>query len=260
MRLPSRRPTVRTTALPAEGVIRVAFDPGALPTPRDAVGPNRFDDPRPQTMDRYVVRYTGQSLRGCLLELLAWLRPDPEALAREAQVLDDAELGDEGPAILAAQEVQARAVADFLDGRHVGLLNVDGLVALSINDPSLQAELDREPAVRALLDSPEGHAALGGEGRKAHLDEAAVRLSTDLGRDLTRACSLAIRDRNDRPDAIHYRSRHDDTENCWAIYDHASVQLTQSSSLDPADAHHHEALVSVATLWQLALPRQWMSS
>jgi hypothetical protein len=177
---------------------------------------------------------------------------------REAQVVDDADLGDEGQAMLAAQEVEARAVADFLDGRQVGLLEVEGLVALSINDPGLQAELDREPAVRALLDSPEGQAALGGGRQKAHLDEAAVRLSTDLGRDLTRACSLAIRDRDDRPDAIHYRSRHDDAEDCWAIYDHAPVQLVQATALDPADVDHREALVSVASLWQLALPQQWM--
>ena len=245
--------------MPIAGVIRVAFEPGELPTPRDAVGPNRFDDPRPRTMDRYVVRYTGRSLRGCLLELLAWLRPDPAALMREAQVVDDAELGDEGQAMLAAQDVEARAVADFLDGRQVGLLRVEGLVALSINDPALQAELDREPAVRALLDSPEGQAALGGGRQKAHLDEAAVRLSTDLGRDLTRACSLAIRDRDNRPDAIHYRSRHDDSEDCWAIYDHAPVQLAHSTALDPADVDHREALVSVASLWQLALPQQWMS-
>ncbi len=259
MRLPSRRPSARTTPLPTAGVIRVAFEPGELPTPRDAVGPNRFDDPRPRTMDRYVVRYTGRSLRGCLLELLAWLRPDPAALMREAQVVDDADLGDEGQAMLAAQDVEARAVADFLDGRQVGLLKVEGLVALSINDPVLQAELDREPAVRALLDSSEGQAALGGGQQKARLDEAAVRLSTDLGRDLTRACSLAIRDRDNRPDAIHYRSRHDDTEDCWAIYDHAPVQLAHSTALDPADVDHREALASVASLWQLALPPQWMS-
>ncbi|MBJ7452720.1 MAG: RES domain-containing protein [Blastococcus sp.] len=236
----------------------MAFEPGKLPTPRDAVGPNRFDDPRPRTMDRYVVRYTGRSLRGCLLELLAWLRPDPAALMREAQVVDDADPGDEGQTVLAAQEVEARAVADFLDGRQVGLLEVEGLVALSINDPALQAELDREPAVRALLDGPEGQAALGGGRQKAHLDEAAVRLSTDLGRDLTRACSLAIRDRDNRPDAIHYRSRHDDAEDCWAIYDHAPVQLAHSTALDPAEGDHREALVSVASLWQLALPQQWM--
>lgn len=259
MRLPSRRPSARTTPLPPAGVIRVAFKPGELPTPRDAVGPNRFDDPRPRTMDRYVVRYTGRSLRGCLLELLAWLRPDPAALMREAQVLDDADLGDESQAMLVAQEVEARAVADFLKGRQVGLLKVEELVALSINDPGLQAELDREPAVRALLDSPEGQAALGGGRHKAHLDEAAVRLSTDLGRDLTRACSLAIRDRDNRPDAIHYRSRHDDAEDCWAIYDHAPVQLAHSTALDPADVDHREALLSVASLWQLVLPQEWMN-
>lgn len=258
MRLSTRRPAARTSPLPVEGVVRVGYEPGELPTPRDGVGPNRFDDPRPRTMDRYLIRYAGRSLRGCLLELLAWLRPDPAAVLREAQILDDAD-SDEAQAVLAAQEAEAQAIADFLGGREVGSLAVDGLVAVSINDPGLQAELDREPAVRALLDSPEGQAALGGGSKKAHLDEAAVRLSTDLGRDLTRACSLAIRDRDNRPDAIHYRSRHDDTEDCWAIYDHAPVQLVGSSPLDPADSNHRDALADVAALWQLALPKEWTS-
>jgi len=259
MRLPTKRPAARTAPLPAEGVVRVGYEPGELPTPRDGVGPNRFDDPRPRTMDRYLIRYAGRSLRGCLLELLAWLRPSPDALLREAQVLDDADSDDEVQAVLVAQEAEAQAIADFLAGREVGLLAVEGLVAVSINDPGLQAELDREPAVRALLDSPEGQAALGGGSKKAHLDEAAVRLSTDLGRDLTRACSLAIRDRDNRPDAIHYRSRHDDTEDCWAIYDHAPVRLIESSLLDPIDPAHRKALVDVAALWDLALPEGWTS-
>jgi hypothetical protein len=38
-----------------------------------------------------------------------------------------------------------------------------------------------------------------------------------FGRDLTRHCSLAIHDRVPTPAGIHYRSRFDDDEDCWAI-------------------------------------------
>jgi RES domain len=257
MRLsPHHRP--RPKPLPTPGVVRVHYDPGALPPYQDVVGPNRFDDPRPNSVDRYVMRYTASTLRGCLLELLDWLRPDPDALMREQQVADNAE-----DATVSAQVEQTagdleQAIADFLVGRHVGLLSGDSVQTLSIDDPALQAELDREPAVRALLDSPEGHAALSPAGRKPHLDQAAIRLSTGFGRDLTQACSLAIRDRVDRPDGIHYRSRHDDAEDCWALYDHASVQLLESVPLSPSDSDHLDALQEVAALWGLPLPREWI--
>lgn len=94
-------------------------------------------------------------------------------------------------------------------------------------------------------------------GRRAHLDGAAVRLSTDFGRDLTRACSLALRDRVTAPDGIHYRSRHDTAEDCWAIYDHAAVTVSDVVPLSPADPDHRAAVHAVAGLWRLALPPPW---
>lgn len=258
MRLPARLRPARPIPLPAAGVVRVHYDPGALPSYQDVVGRNRFDDPRPNSVDRYVMRYTATTLRGCLLELLDGLRPDPDALLREDQVVDNSD----HVTISAAVEPEAgeleQAIADFLAGRHVGLLSGESLHALSIDDPALQAELDQEPAVRALLDSSEGHAALSPAGRKPHLDQAAVRLSTEFGRDLTRACSLAIRDRADRPDGIHYRSRHDDAEDCWAVYDHAPVRLLESCPLDAANPAHRVVLQDVAALWSLPLPREWI--
>ncbi len=232
------------------------YDPWALPPYQDIVGHNRFDDPRPNSTDRYVVRYLATTLRGCMLELLDWLRPSPDALTREAQVVEDAE---DAPPTGADQatEVLKQAIADFLGGRHVGLLEGKSVQTLSIDDPAVQAELDRATAVRALLDSPEGRAALSPAGRTPHLDQAAVRLSTEFGRALTQACSLAIRDRDDRPDGIHYRSRHDDGEDCWALYDHAKVQLRESVPLDPSNSDHRVALEDVAALWDLPLPPAW---
>jgi hypothetical protein len=234
----------------------VHYDPWALPPYQDIVGHNRFDDPRPNSIDRYVVRYLATTLRGCMLELLDWLRPSPDALTREAQVVADA--ADAPPTGAdQATEVLKQAISDFLDGRHVGVLEGKSVHILSIDDPAVQAELDRATAVRALLDSPQGRAALSPAGRTPHLDQAAVRLSTDFGRALTQACSLAIRDRDDRPDGIHYRSRHDDGEDCWALYDHAKVQLLESLPLDPANSDHRGALQDVAALWDLPLPPAW---
>lgn len=253
MRFPPRRP--ETWRLPDGGVLRVHYEPGALPEYGSGTGHNRFDDPRPHTADRYVIRYTATTLRGCLLELLAWLRPDPGAAAREAAVVDDATSADEP-----VGHQPGQALADFLRGRKVAAILGDGLQLLSIDDPILQAQLDREPAVRALLDSSQGRAALAPSGGAAHLDEAAIRLSTDLGRALTQACSLALRDRDARPDGIHYRSRHDDAEDCWALYDHAPVQVAAVTPLDVATAEHRTALHDVAALWRLPLPPEWASA
>lgn len=237
-------------------MVRVHYDPGALPGHGESVGPHRFDDPRPRSTDRYVMRYTATTLRGCLLELLAWLRPDPRAAAREAAVVVDvAPVEAAGGARPGTPPGQA--LADFLGGRRVGVIVGPALRLVSIDDPVLQADLDREPAVRALLDSPQARAALAPVGRRPHLDEAAVRLSTDLGRALTQACSLALRDRPDRPDGIHYRSRHDDAEDCWALYDHADVNIGDVVPLDPGNEAQRTALHAVAKLWHLPLPPAW---
>ncbi len=257
MRLPSRHPAPQPRPLPSSGVVRVHYNPGALPPYQDVVGHNRFDDPRPNSTDRYVMRYTASTLRGCLLELLDWLRPDPAALDREHQVVDNAEGATATPNIDQGLQTLEQALADYLHGRHVGHLEGTSVQTLSIDDPQLQAELDCATAVRALLDSPEGRAALSPGGRTPHLDQAAVRLATGFGRALTQACSLAIRDRDNHPDGIHYRSRHDDAEDCWAIYDHAEVQLVESVPLRPGDTHHRATLQNVAALWSLPLPLAW---
>lgn len=130
---------------------------------------------------------------------------------------------------------------------------------MSIDDPGLQAELDREPAVRALLDSPDGRAALSGDGsaRRPRLDGAAVRLASVFGRDLTRHCSLAIHDRVPAPAGVHYRSRFDDDEDCWAIFGHVPLTLVEDAALSATTPVHRNALRSVAALWGLPLPREW---
>ncbi len=89
----------------------------------------------------------------------------------------------------------------------------------------------------------------------ARFDGAALRLSTPFGRDLTQACSLAIRDRVPRPDGIHHRSRHDDDEHCWALFDHAEVRLVEVTPFAPETSDsHRRAVQDVADLWELPLP------
>lgn len=240
---------------PAAGVVRVSYEPGRLPRASDAVGPNRFDDPRPNSRDRFLIRYAATSLRGCLLELLAAFRPNDEAAELEQTVATD-----DGQAKPDTDEQLRSALAAYLAGRRVATLKTPRRTQfLSIDDAVLQAELDREPAVRALLDSAEGRAALAlPDGRdRPRLDGAAVRLSTSFGRDLSQHCALAIRDRTPTPGGIHYRSRHDDAEDCWAIYDHVDVMISGNSLLDPGDPAHRDTLRAVAGLWLLPLPSQW---
>ena len=204
-----------------------------------------------------MVRYTATSVRGCLLELLGWLRPDPSAEAAEAAVLD--EDADSDPALDVEQNLR-QAIADYLAERRVGrFVSKRPLQLVSMADPGLQAELDKEPAVRALLDSTEGRAALtaNGSAGRPRLDGAAVRLASVFGRDLTRHCSLAIHDRVPTPAGIHYRSRFDDDEDCWAIYGHVPLTLTEDIGLSPASPVHRTALCDVADLWDLPLPHEW---
>lgn len=248
-------PQPRQRPLPRAGVLRLHYDPGALPARQEQVGHNRFDDPRPNSLDRYVVRYTASTLRGCLLESLAWLRPNVEAGTRESNVVDNAEPDDDHPDSPPAWV----AVRDFLRDRQVGRLTGRGLRLLSINDPRLQAELDQEPVVRALLDSADGRTALASLQRETpRLDQAAVRLSTPFGRDLTQACSLAVWDRWPQPAGIHHRSRLDDEEDCWALFDHAAVRVIEVAPFAPeTDLEHRRQIQEVANLWGMPIPPEW---
>jgi len=78
-----------------------------------------------------------------------------------------------------------------------------------------------------------------------------------FGRDLTRHCSLAIHDRVPAPAGVHYRSRFDDDEDCWAIFGHVPLTLVEDAALSATTPVHRNALRSVAALWGLPLPREW---
>lgn len=134
---------------PSAGVLRVHFEPAALPNLGDEPGANRFDDPRPRTVDRFLMRYAATTLRGCMLELLASLRGNAAAEERVTAVdVDDPNLV-ESPAV-----PQWQHIADYLDGRLVATITARDLSMVSIDDPALQHELNQEPAVRAVPRHP----------------------------------------------------------------------------------------------------------
>jgi hypothetical protein len=253
---PAPAPAGAPVVWPTSGVIRVHYVPEALPRLGDEPGTNRFDDPRPRTINRFLVRYAATTLCGCLLELLASFRDNAQAREREAAIdVDDPDLVD-APVFEAWQHL-----SDYLAGRKVASVHAESLDAVSINDPVLQHELDIEPAVRAILDSEAARSALlDADARRVHLDNAAIRLSSPTGRDITQACALALFDRLPAPDVIHYRSRHDDGEDCWAIYNHAKVEFNDAEDLSPDVDSHVLALRSVASLWQLTLPPEWTAA
>lgn len=238
---------------PTGGALRIHYDPGALPQLGDEPGPNRFDDPRPRTIDRFLMRYAASSLRGCLLEVLAAFRPNPAAYEREAAVDTD------DPDLVEPPEIEEwEHIADFLASQKVARLDAADPSVVSINDPSVQHELDTEPAVRAVLDTEAAQSALQqAGGGPVHLDNVAVRLSSVVGRYVTQACALALYDRDARPDVIHYRSRHDDAEDCWAIYHHTAVRIGDAEEFSPGVHDHAQAFRSVAELWDLPLPPAW---
>lgn len=238
---------------PPDGVLRVHYDPAALPHLGDEPGGNRYDDPRPRTLDRFVMRYAATTLRGCLLELLAGFRDNTEANDRIEAINDD------DPDLVEAPSVpEWQHLGDFLDQRKVAPITDGALGTVSMNDPAVQRDLDQEPAVRAVLDTAAARGALlERNGTRVHLDNAAVRLASETGRYITQACALALYDRDTRPDVIHYRSRHDDNEDCWAIYHHAKVEVGTGSPLSPEVPDHADALNAVAELWDLPLPPAW---
>lgn len=233
--------------LPTRGALRVAVDPARLPSePRGGEpGRNRFDDPD----GRFVVRYLAESLRGCLLELLARFRHSHTAEARIAAVTGaDDDYDQPG----------ADALADWLSLQQVGVCHlVEPAGALfDINDPELLLKLDAHPEVRAVLDD----SGLGTADDLARLDEGTIRLGGLKGRRITQAVSRALYERNPRPAGLTYRSRLDDAERCWALYGETPVDFEAAVTLSPEDPYHLAAVQAVAALFALPLPRLWNGS
>jgi hypothetical protein len=226
---------------PSAGTLRVHPDPTWLPQPPDdpsTPGPNRFDDPQ----GRVAVRYTATRLHGCLFETMARFRPSPDA----ESALESIEGIDEGDIDWPPDDVTA--IADWLGAQHVGTVRVlDTGIFTDIEDPEILVQLDKHPVVRSAV------AHLDPAGR---LDTGLIRLGgIRLGRPITQAVGLAVRDWMPNALGIAYTSRLAD-EPCWATWATTHVDIAVVR-LDPTDPLHRDAVRHVARTFEISLPDNW---
>ena len=230
--------------LPAGGAWRVHPAPAVLPRlSHEGPGRNRYDDP----WGHYTVRYVAENLTGALLETMARFRPAPEAEALLAGVIG-VENGD------VDHPDPADGVSDWLAAQHIGRVTVaEPTTLVDVHDPQLLLELDKHPLVRTALEASD----LGTPLSPARLDEAVVRLGGPVGRPVTQALSRAVRERYPHIGGVAYRSRLDDDEWCWALWDDTPVEIT-ISALTASRRHHRRAITQVARALEIPLPAIWL--
>lgn len=126
-------------------------------------------------------------------------------------------------------------------------------MAVDITNPAVLVLLDTDLNVEPLITSEQGAVEIGvaHSASRPHLNQAIIRSASRFGRDLTQHCSLALRDRE--ADLIAYRSQHDDTERCFAVYSHVDVTFDDPSPLSPSIPTHHAVVNDVAQLWSIPL-------
>jgi len=231
--------------VPEGGAFRVHPAPGALPRlTHDGPGRNRYDDPE----SSYAVRYAAANLTGALLETMARFRPAPQAEALLASVI-----GGDHQAGEADHSEPAAGLADWLAVQKVGRIRLIGPSRLvDIHDAALLVRLDKHPTVRAALE-PSG---LGTPLNPARLDEGVIRIGGPIGRDITQAVSRALRDWEPEYAGLAYRSRLDDEEWCWAIWDDATVEI-DVEDLTPEHRFHRRAVHHAGRVLEIGLPAQW---
>jgi len=233
---------------PVQGALRVHPAPDVLPPrPREGEpGRNRFDDPQGE----FRVRYMADTLRGCLVELMARWQEDLDAEEVLSAVDGLDEFGEEFP-----DPTRVEGIRHWAASQRVGRGLIDHTATLVDVDRSpLLVELDKHPLVRdALRRSP-----LSGDDYVAHLDHAIIKLGGPVGRPITQAVSRAIREWHPEIGGLAYESRIDRDERCWAVYEETRVRFAESEPLDPANPSHRVAMASAAQLLQIALPPEWL--
>ena len=98
---------------------------------------------------------------------------------------------------------------------------------------------------------------LGTALNPATLDEGVIRLGGPRARTITQAVSRAIYEGyRDVVGGIAYRSRLDDQEWCWALWDDTDV-IVVDEPLTPLRRHHRQAVQHAATTLEIQLPLNW---
>jgi hypothetical protein len=136
---------LRPVPLPDSGAVRVHPAPEALPQLRhEGAGRNRFDDPR----GGFLMRYTAENLRGCLVETMARFRPNPaaDALLAAVEFVD----ADDDPV-----SPMVQAVEDWLAEQRVGQVTLvtPQPLLVDIEAADLLVDLDMHPLIREAIDN-----------------------------------------------------------------------------------------------------------
>lgn len=242
-----------TLTLPAEGVWRVHPDPELLPrAPRfedGEIAQSRFDDPAGQ----YKVRYCASTLRGALLEVVSASFRVRRAVEDRVSAITNAEPAPGDLADLAEPkdlEGPGRIPTRWLTAQSVARCAVDQTTQfVDVLDAQFLAEYSFRPRIRRSIDR---HL-----GELYDLDAGTILLNLEHGRPITQSVSAELWSEENSWSGIHYLSRLDLKEHCWAIYDRTQVQFDTPQPLDHSDASHRSALQSVAALLRLDLPSPW---
>lgn len=249
-------------AFPAGGAMRVHKRPEDLYRPTrhtdgspQPPGPNRFDDPH----HHYPVRYLGETLRVCLLEVMARFRANSEADA----LLDQMTPGLDDPTLAGLIDpAPAQAVADFLTANQVATfapVSQPAHTLVDVFNPKLLSALDGHHGVREKLEGAAVVAAYGDEYGRVHLDGSLIRnANRRVGRPVTQHISWLLFETLHMR-ALRYYSRHSEGEEslCWAVHGEVAVRTVGVKALDPTDPVHLDAVQYVASRYGLALPPVW---
>jgi hypothetical protein len=219
-------------------------------------GPNRFDDPH----HHYPVRYLGEHLRVCLLEVMARFRANADAEALLAQMTpgsEDPELDD------LVDPAQVQGVTDFLAMNQVAIFRPPPSAPLTTSvdvfDPDLLTALDGHHRIRKQLRQPAVLAAYGDAQGDVHLDGSLIRnASTKVGRPVTQEISWLLFNVL-HVQALRYFSRHSEGDEavCWAVRGDVPLDVKSAEYLDAANPHHRDAVQYVSDRYDLPLPLPW---
>lgn len=211
-----------------------------MPSPKEEPGLSRFDDPEKE----YGIRYLANSLQGCLIELLARFRLNPDAEER-LEAVEGVDLDEEKPELTREQ-----GLADWLaKPQRIGSCHLTEPTHLvDVNDGALLASLNLRPRIRLALS----------EAGETELDESTIRKRGEAGRRITQAVSRVLYEMEPRPGGLAYKSRLADEEQCWALYGETPVRFEPNMpELSVRNPVHVRLVRETAKRFVVALPPDW---